>query len=82
MKDLIEQLKNVKHATETEYNNIIINYSKEQVEKDLKEAGLCKDDLDTQEYEALLKQQIEKSKTFSKGAMAAGGLLMFLEFLG
>ena len=66
----------------TQYDEIIINYSKEQVLEELKEAGVSRDEISDNEFNELLQEQIKQSKSFSKGALMAGGVFMFLELLG
>ncbi len=82
MQELVNKLKNLTNATQTQYNETIVNYAKKEVLKELKEAGVSKDDLSDEEYNDLLEDKIKESKAFSKGAMVAGGALLFLEFLG
>ena len=82
MKNLIDELKHMKNATNTQYEEIINSYSKNKVLKELKDAGLSQDDISNEEFEELLTEQIKQSKSFSKGALAATGVFMFLEFLG
>ena len=82
MQEMVEKLKSLKNATQSQYDGIIDKYSKEQVIKDLEKAGISKDELNDEEFQELLNEQIVKSKSFSKGALVAGGLFLFLEFLG
>ena len=82
MNELMEKLKNIKNATQSQYEETIAKYSHDEVMRDLKEAGISKDDLSEEEFQELLNEQIKKSKIFAKGAMTAAGILSFLEFLG
>jgi len=82
MQEMVEKLKSLKNATQSQYDEIIQKYSYDQVISDLKKAGISKDELSEAEFEELLNEQIIKSKSFSKGAMAAAGALIFLELLG
>jgi len=77
MKDLITKLKSIKNATQSQYDEVIINYSKEQVLKELQEAGISKDEISDEEFDELLQEQIKQSKSFSKGAMVATGAFYF-----
>ena len=72
MQELIEKLKGIKNATEAQYDAI----------KNLKEAGLEKDDLTSEEFDALLSEQKKRANSFAKGALGASGIFLFLEFLG
>ena len=82
MNELMEKLKNIKNATQSQYEDTVAKYSYDEVMRDLKEAGISKDDLSEEEFQELLNEQIKKSKIFAKGAMTAAGILLFLEFLG
>ena len=82
MNELVEKLKHIKNATQSQYEDTIVKYSHDEVMRDLKEAGINKDDLSEDEFQELLDEQIKKSKIFAKGAMTAAGILLFLEFLG
>ena len=82
MNDLVNQLKEMKSATQEQYKEAIRKYAHSEVIKDLKEAGIDKDELLDAEFEELLDEQIKKSSTFAKGAMSAAGVLLFLELLG
>lgn len=82
MQNLVEQLKNMKNATQAQYDEAIYKYAHSEVLKELKEAGVSRDDLDDEEFEGLLKEKIKHSKTFAKGAMVASGAILFLELLG
>ena len=82
MKNLITQLKSITNATQSQYDEAIVNYSKEQVLKELKDAGISKDEISDDEFNELLQEQIKQSKSFSKGAMVATGAFLFLELLG
>jgi len=50
--------------------------------KELKEAGLYKDDVSQEEFDKLVQEKIKENTSFAKGAMVAGGALLFLELLG
>jgi len=82
MKNLTQKLKSLKNATQSQYDEVIIKYSKTEVLKELKKAGITKEELSDDEFDELLEDKIKQSKSFSKGAMVAGGALLFLEFLG
>ena len=82
MDTLIDKLKRVKNATEQQYDTVITNYAKDEVLKELKDAGISKDDISDEEFDELLEEKIKESKAFSKGAMIAGGAMLFLELLG
>ena len=82
MSDLIQELKSMKNATKEQVDSAINDYSYKQVLKDLKEAGIDVKDLSDEEFKQLLAEEVEKSKRFSKGALAGAGLIMILELLG
>ena len=82
MNNLIIKLRNIKNATQSQYDEVINKYSQTEVLKEIKEAGISKDDISVEEFNELLEEKIKESKAFSKGAMAAGGAFLFLEFLG
>lgn len=79
MNDLVEKLKTMKNATNEQYQAVIEKYAYNEVVKELKEAGLTKDDIPQSEFDDLLKDKINQATSFSKGAMVAGGALIFLE---
>ena len=82
MNKLVSQLKQMKNATQTQYKEAIDKYAYSEVIKDLKEAGIDKDDLLDDEFDELLNEKVKQSQTFAKGAMTATGALLFLELLG
>ena len=82
MEKLVSQLKQMKNATQAQYKEAIDKYAYSEVIKDLKEAGIDKDELLDDEFDELLKEKIKQSQTFAKGAMAATGVMLFLEILG
>jgi hypothetical protein len=82
MQRLTQELQNVKNATKEQYDEIIIKYAKEKVDKEIKKSGLSIEDLSTEDYQELLDEEIKQAKQFSKGALAATGLFLFLELLG
>jgi len=82
MQEMVNKLKSLKNATQSQYDEIIQKYSHEQVLEDLKKAGISKDELSDKEFQELLDEQVVKSKSFSKGAMIATGAFLFLELLG
>jgi len=82
MNDIINRLKSLKDTTQSQYDEAITRYSYEEVIKELKKAGVSKEDLSEEEFNELLSAKIKESKAFSKGAMAAAGAFMFLELLG
>jgi len=82
MEKLVTQLKNMKNATQAQYKDAIDKYAYSELLKDLKDAGIDKDDLLDDEFDELLQEKIKQSQTFAKGAMVATGVMLFLEFLG
>lgn len=82
MEDLKTKLKSMKNDTEQQYKDVIENYSKNEVLKDLKDAGISRDEISDDEFNELLNEKIQQSTAFSKGALVAGGAFMFLELLG
>ena len=82
MDKLVQKLKSLTNATQQEYDKAILNYAKKEVIQELKKAGISKEELTQEDFDALLEEKIKQSKSFSKGAMAAGGALLFLDFLG
>jgi len=82
MHEMVNKLKSLKNATQSQYDEVIQKYSHEQVLEDLKKAGISKDELSDEEFQELLDEQVVKSKSFSKGAMIATGAFLFLELLG
>ena len=82
MNKLVNQLKQMKNATQTQYKEAIDKYAYSEVIKDLKEAGINKDELLDDEFDELLKEKVKQSQIFAKGAMTATGILLFLELLG
>lgn len=82
MNDLVEKLKSMKNATASQYDKTIKDYAASQVLKELKEAGISKEDMSQEEYDQLLEGKYKEAKSFSKGALVAGGFLLFLELLG
>ena len=82
MNDLVEKLRTLKNTTQEQYENVIDKYAYDEVLKELKEAGLSKDDIPQSEFDDLLKDKVNQARSFSKGAMVAGGAILFLELLG
>lgn len=82
MDRLVNQLKQMKNATQTQYQEAIKKYAYSEVVKELREAGIERDDLENSEFDELLKEKEKQSKTFAKGAMVATGAMLFLELLG
>ena len=82
MDKLVSQLKNMKNATQSQYKEAIDKYAYSEVIKDLKDAGINKDELLDEEFDELLKEKIKQSRTFANGAMVATGVMLFLELLG
>lgn len=82
MNDLVEKLKNMKNATASQYEDTIRDYAKKQVDKELKESGISIEELGQEDYKELLETKTKEARSFSKGAMVAGGFLLFLEMLG
>jgi phosphopantothenate synthetase len=82
MNKMVEQLKSIKNATQSQYNEVIQKYSKDQVISDLEKAGIKREELTDKEFDDLLGEQVMKAKSFSKGAMMAAGAFFLLELLG
>ncbi len=82
MNNLIDKLKRLKNKSQDEYREVIQKHSHKQVLKELKEAGLYKDDISQEEFDKLVQKKIKENTSFAKGAMVAGGALLFLELLG
>jgi len=82
MQEMVEKLKSMKNATQSQYNDVIQKYSHTQVLEDLKKAGISKSELSDEEFQELLDEQVLKSQSFSKGALIATGAFLFLELLG
>ena len=82
MNELLDKLKNMKNATQSQYAEAIEKFAHEEVLKSLKEAGIQRDELSDEDFEELLQEQVGKTKMFAKGAMVASGVFLFLELLG
>ena len=82
MDNLVSKLKSLKNATQSQYDDVIVKYSNDEILKELKQAGISKDDLTDDEFKELLDAKIKESKAFSKGALVATGAFLFLELLG
>lgn len=82
MNELVEKLKGMKNATTSQYNEMIEKYAHKEVMKNLKEAGIDREDLSDEEFEALLNEEKKRSNSYAKGALTASGVLLFLELLG
>ncbi|MBD3807875.1 MAG: hypothetical protein IE880_04060 [Epsilonproteobacteria bacterium] len=82
MEELVKKLKTMKNATEAQYDAMIESHAHKEVIKNLKEAGLEKDDLSDEEFNALLSEQKKRANSFAKGALGASGIFLFLELLG
>ncbi|MBW6489510.1 hypothetical protein [Sulfurimonas sp.] len=82
MQELVEKLKGMKSATKAQYDAMIESHAYKEVIKNLKEAGLEKDDLSDEEFHALLSEQKKRANSFAKGALGASGIFLFLELLG
>lgn len=82
MENLVKKLNSLKNATQSQYDETIKKYAETEVIKELKDAGVSIDDISTQEFQELLEDKIRASKAFAKGAMVAGGVLLFLDLLG
>jgi len=82
MNKLVNQLKQMKNATQLQYKQAIDKYAYNEVLKDLKEAEIDKDELLDEDFDELLQEKINTSQSFAKGAMTATGALLFLELLG
>ena len=82
MQEIVDKLKSLKNVTQTQYNELIDKYAYEELLKELKEAGISKEDLSESEFNELLQNKTKEVKSFANGALAATGLFLFLEFLG
>lgn len=82
MDNLVEKLKSLKNASGRECREAIEKHSYNQVIKELKEAGLSKEDIPQEEFDQLLQGKIKENTSFAKGAMVAGGAILFLQLLG
>ncbi|MDD2653065.1 MAG: hypothetical protein PHX44_08460 [Sulfurimonas sp.] len=82
MQQLVEKLKSMKNATVEQHRQVIKKYAHAEVLKELKNAGLSKDDISQSEFDDLLEEKTKQADSFSKGALAAGGAMLFLELLG
>ena len=82
MQELVENLKGMKSTTIAQYDAMIESHVHKEVIKNLKEAGLEKDDLSAEEFNALLSEQKKRANSFAKGALGASGIFLFLELLG
>ena len=82
MDNLVEKLKSLKNASVHEYHEVIQKHSHKQVVKELKEAGLSIEDVPPEEFNQLLQSKIKENTSFAKGAMVAGGAILFLQLLG
>ena len=82
MDKLVSQLKSMKNATQAQYKEAIEKYAYGEVIKELKDAGIAKDDLLDDEFNELLQEKIKQSQSFASGAMVATGAMLFLELLG
>lgn len=82
MDNLIDKLKTLKNKSQDEYREVIQKHSHKQVLKELKEAGLYKDDISQEEFDQLVQEKIKENTAFAKGAMVAGGAFLFFELLG
>jgi len=70
MQDLINRLKNLKSATNTQVDKIINDHSYDTVLKELKDDGISVSDLSDDEFKQILAEEVKKTKTFAKGALA------------
>jgi hypothetical protein len=82
MADLIQNLKSMKKTTKSEVDKLIYDHSYKNVVKDLKEIDVDPSDLEEEELNHLLAEEINKNRTFSKGALVGAGSLLLLELLG
>ena len=82
MQDLIDKLKGMKNATQEQYDIVILKYSQSEVIKELKNAGISKDEINQEEFNELVQEKIKQAKSFSSGVLVATGAFLFLEFLG
>ncbi|MBD3795438.1 MAG: hypothetical protein IE887_08020 [Campylobacterales bacterium] len=82
MEELVKKLKTMKNATKAQYDAMIESHAHKEVINNLKEAGLEKDDLSDEEFNALLSEQKKRANSFAKGALGASGIFLFLELLG
>ena len=82
MDDLIKKLKSMKNATKEDVDNLIYDHSYKNVVKDLKDIDINPNDLEDEEFNHLLAEEINKNKTFSKGALIGASSILLLELLG
>lgn len=82
MQELLNKLKTMKNATQTQFDEMVAQYAYKEVLKNLKDAGLEKDDITQEEFDDLLSEQKERTSAFAKGALGASGVFLFLELLG
>jgi hypothetical protein len=82
MDKLVTQLKQMKNATQAQFKEAIDKYAYSEVIKDLKEAGINKDELIDEEFDEFLREKVQQSQAFAKGAMIATGAMLLLELLG
>ncbi len=82
MQEVIGRLKNLKNATNTQVDKIINDHSYDTVLKELKDDGISVSDLSDDEFKQILAEEVKKTKTFAKGALAGATGLLFLELLG
>jgi hypothetical protein len=82
MADLIEKIKSMKNATKEDVDKLIYDYSSKRVIKDLKEMDIDPEELEEEEFQQLLVEEVNKNRTFSKGALSGMGALLVLDLLG
>jgi hypothetical protein len=82
MTDLIKKLKSMKNATKDDVDKVIYDYSYKNVIKDLQELDIDPSALEDEELKQLLAEEINKNRTFSKGALLGAGSILLLELLG
>lgn len=82
MQEVIDRLKNLKNSTNTQVDKIINDHSYDTVLKELKDDGISVNDLSDNEFKQILAEEVKKTKTFAKGALAGGTGLLFLDLLG
>jgi len=82
LKETYNQLKDVKNSTQAQIDKTIRDNSYKSVVNELKNDGIALSDLTTEEFEQLLAEEIQKQKSFSKGAAVGAGALFLLGLLG
>lgn len=82
MQETVQKLKNLKNATQYEVTKVIHEQAYKSILKELKEDGININDLSDEEFTRLLKEEIKRVETFSKGALVGGGAILLLGLIG